>query len=183
MQTSDISATNPLGREHGCFPTGPTGGFTLLELIVVLVLMGSITALALPNLSNLYATLGRNTERDQILDELSALGQKAWSSQTNLVLYGSDEPDQDGDSELASRSLFDRKSDSSPQEGEANYANFEQPEFDLPVGWKLQLEQPLRVLANGVCLGTEVTLTHDSGYEYRTTLVAPYCREQAHEPV
>lgn len=183
MQTSDISATNPLVREHGCFPTGPTGGFTLLELIVVLVLMASVTALALPNLSNLYATLGRNTERDQILDELSDLGQKAWSRQTNLVLYGSDEPDQDGDSELTPRSLFDRTSDSPPREGEANYSNFEEPEIELPAGWKLQLEQPLRVLANGVCLGTEVTLLHDSGYEYRTTLEPPYCREQGHEQV
>jgi prepilin-type N-terminal cleavage/methylation domain-containing protein len=179
MLTSDISANSPLGCNRRRSPAGANHGFTLLELIVVLVLMSSITALALPNLSNLYGTLGRNTERDKILDELSALGQKAWSSQTNLMVHGSKEPAMDGDSNPTLRTDFNRTQDSMPQEDQPDYDSFVQEKIELPAGWKLELERPLRALINGVCLGADVTLIHHSGYIYRTTLEPPYCHEQA----
>jgi len=178
MLILDTSANSSLSDACRCDPAGLNYGFTLLELIVVLVLLSTITALALPNLTNLYATLGRNTERDEILDQLSALGQKAWTSHTNLVLHGAEDPDQTSAVDSDRRSFSDGSPETRLWERDAGYINFEEYEIDVPTGWKLQFESPLRVLANGVCLGAEVALTHDSGYAFRTTLEPPYCHER-----
>ena len=71
--------------------TVPVPGFTLLELIVVLVLVGLVTTLALPNLERLYAGLTRKTERDFILDQLAGLGRQAMLQGRAYVVFGTDD--------------------------------------------------------------------------------------------
>ena len=48
--------------------------------------------------------------------------------------------------------------------------------IDLPEGWELRLEPPLRVRASGVCLGAELVLQHRGTEDSRLDLQAPWCR-------
>jgi general secretion pathway protein G len=53
--------------------------------------------------------------------------------------------------------------------------------IDLPAGWAVVLLTDLRVLANGVCLGTRGEAMHDGlviGFEMN----APYCQARRTEP-
>jgi len=150
-------------------------GFTLLELLVVLALLGVITSLALPRLSRLYEGVSIRSERDYLLDQLQGLGQLAWLRGDNLIVYGTPaEDDLAENAHDASGSAAD--GDDEPQTstvGAVDYTNFA---LDLPEGWEVHLEEPLRILANGVCLGGDVTLTHLNGFTDSITLEAPYCR-------
>ncbi len=66
------------GPRHIAVERAPSvRGFTLLELMVVLALLGLIVAIALPNLQTLYDSVTRNTQRDRILDQITVLGREA----------------------------------------------------------------------------------------------------------
>ncbi len=54
------------------------GGYTLLELVVVLSLMAGITAMALPNLNRLYQSVTRNMELKKINNQISVLSYRAY---------------------------------------------------------------------------------------------------------
>ena len=45
-------------------------GFSLLELLVVLAVMGALTGLALPRLYSMYAAGERSFARDDVLNEI-----------------------------------------------------------------------------------------------------------------
>ena len=81
------------GRERNGFPapgspTASARGFTLLELIVVLLLMALVTTLAMPNLERLSAGMTRKTERDRILDQFVGLGRRAMLQGRSYVVLG-----------------------------------------------------------------------------------------------
>lgn len=50
-----------------------TSGFTLLEMVVVLVLVGLITSLALPGLNRMYDSMNAALIRDELRASLNAL--------------------------------------------------------------------------------------------------------------
>ena len=58
----------------------------------------------------------------------------------------------------------------------ARYADYEPYVVDVPEGWWLEFDQPLVVLANGVCLGGALTLSHEDAPGVRVELAPPYCR-------
>lgn len=131
-------------------------GFTLLELLVVLALLGLVTAIAFPNLERLYVSATQATERDYVLDQVAALGREAVLEGRAYVVFGSAAP---ADAAEAAR-----------------YADYEPYVVDIPEGWRLELDQPLVVLANGVCLGGAMTLSHADAPAVRVELSPPYCR-------
>ena len=133
-----------------------TPGFTLLELMVVLVLLGLLTGVAVPNLQRLFASVSFSTERAHILDQFEVLGREALAHGRAYVVF-----DQAAEPDAA-----------------AAYADFEPRAIDLPDAWRFRLDRPLVVRANGFCRGGELTLIHEDTPVLRTTLAPPYCRAE-----
>ena len=132
-------------------------GFTLLELIVVLALLGLVTVLALPNLERMYEGFTRKAEQGRILNRIAGLGREAMLRGRAFAVYGAGED--------AAEAIADRR-----------VSGFEPYDLDVPPGWEVNLDRPLLVRANGVCLGATVTLVHRGVSAARVVLQAPYCR-------
>lgn len=165
-----------MNRRACAFRSGAAAaGVTLLELVVVLALLGLITALALPNLQRLQENLARTTERDRILEQLAGLGWEAMlGGRTYLILGDSLELADAQACELGRDSSLDAAGDSmacAPSLAEG----YDLYELDLPEGWEARLDRPLVIRANGVCLGAQVRLIHRGRTAAEVSLVPPYC--------
>ena len=55
-------------------------GFTLIEIIVVMVIVGLLTSIALPRLVRLYASVENSSQRNAIKDQIEGLGYLAYSA-------------------------------------------------------------------------------------------------------
>lgn len=67
-------------------------GFTLIEVLVVLILLGLASALVLPKFPTIYERFKSKTEEDKFYQSLSVLGLKAYTTQTLLALNESNAP-------------------------------------------------------------------------------------------
>lgn len=141
----------------GAPPGRRSAGFTLLELIVVLALVGLVIVLAVPNLERLYEGITRKAEQGRILNQIAGLGRVAMLRGRAYAVYGT--------GENADEARVDRR-----------VLGFEPYDLEIPDGWEVSLDRPLLVRANGVCLGATVTLAHRGVSAARVVLSAPYCR-------
>lgn len=135
------------------------GGFTLIEVMVVLALLALLAGLAAPNLLRLYEGFERATERGRILDQVAGLGERAMLEGAGLVLLGSDPTD---DGELPGR-----------------FSHYRKLRPDVAEGWWVVVAPPLVVHANGVCLGAVVELGEGERHVAAGEVVelrAPHCR-------
>lgn len=153
-------------------------GFTLVELLVVLVLVGLVTTLAFPNLERLQGAVTRKTERDYILDQFAGLGREAMLRRRAYVVFGSG-----GAAETALAGTAKETADIAvprPRDGPAGdglgLGGHERIAIDLPDGWEIRLDEPLLVYANGLCLGAGLSLYHRGEEDVRVDLEPPYCR-------
>lgn len=64
------------------------GGFTLLEMLVVLVILASVAGIATPRLSSLYDSSRAAAERDDVLDQIRGLAHQAWSKGETITFSG-----------------------------------------------------------------------------------------------
>ena len=127
-------------------------GFTLFEVIVVLVILGLLAGLVLPNMPGFFESATRATERERILDQFAALGAEALRQGRDFAVLGT-----------------------GPDPDPAMYADFEPYPFVVPEGWDVLVEEPILVRANGVCLGGRVTLRHPQAPPTELVLVPPLC--------
>jgi len=130
-------------------------GYTLVELLMVMALLGLVAGLVVPRLGNWYASVQAAYQRDEVLRQLASLGYLAYRANREWVL--NEWP--------------------LPNEKEAANPAAEAPPLVLPAGWRLRAERPLHYYRSGVCGGGVVTLeTPDE--TWRLKLVPPFCRPE-----
>ena len=124
-----------------------SSGFSLLELLVVLSLLGLLTAITFPNIVNLYQSVGSRLQIDQIIDDINGLGYGAFNSSSEIVLNNIPE----------------------------NTGRQNAP-INLPVGWRLAVVNPIQYLQNGACQGGEIRLFFEGELIISKKLTPPFCR-------
>ena len=154
-------------------------GFTLLELLVVLALVGLVAAIAVPNLERLYGAVTRETERDHILDQFAGLGLRAMRQGRNFVVFGAGASGGSGLPDSAGTgATFTAEDSASTTTGvvSTSLVGFTPYAIEVPDGWEFRLEPPLRIRANGVCLGAALTLYYQGEAEPPIDVDPPWCR-------
>lgn len=119
-------------------------GYTLVEILIVLALLGLLSAIALPRLYTLFDVTRDSYRREDLLSQVAALGYRAWVDAKPYTL--------DADS-LAARAL----------------------PLEVPDGWQLSAEPPIRFSSDGLCTGGVLSL-QDGPRIYRWQLDPPLCR-------
>lgn len=109
-------------------PAGRENGYTLLELLIVLLLFSLLAGLVLPRLTSLYDGVVWANDRSEVLRGISELGFVANRQGKGFGLT------------------------SLPSPGSAPAP------LVLPTGWRLLAEKPVLYLDNGVCLGGKIRL-------------------------
>lgn len=125
-------------------------GFTLIEIVVAIAIVGLALGFVLPRLSGLLDRLGSSTRQQRFEDHLAALGSEARRTGHTVLLRSID-----------------------PQKKPAT-----KPAIELPSDWSLVVDPPITFNYNGVCTGGIVHLSFPGG-ERRYRLLAPYCRVEA----
>ncbi len=179
--------TSPRYRPRTRESISRASGFTLIELLVALVLLGLLSAVAIPNLERIFGGIDRTTGRDRIVDQIAGLGRRAVLERSAFVVMSSthdpnpaadafaDEVGDAGDAPSASEDIV--------HFGETPGDRFVRYPLELPPSWEVRLDPPLLIRSNGVCLGSELTLLHEGEEIMRFTLAPPYCElNQENDP-
>jgi prepilin-type N-terminal cleavage/methylation domain-containing protein len=125
------------------------GGFSLIELVVVLAVVGLILTFTLPRLSEWLDRFGFASSEQRVQDSLAGLGETA---------------------RRAGRTVFLRSTDNSTN-------SVDSAAIDLPRGWTLTVEPPIGFRYDGVCTGGTAHLTFPGG-ERTYRLSPPFCQPQ-----
>jgi prepilin-type N-terminal cleavage/methylation domain-containing protein len=156
-------------------------GFTLLEILVVLTIVGLMTAFSLPQISVMQDRLKFTLNRDSFERELSGLSYAAFKEGRPLILSGEfPRPI----SYNQSRTTFDPQSlPSEPlflQPGElrpARPVTAIDAALVLPENWRLSVDKPIVYQASGFCEGGTVKLAiGEQAYTY--ALRSPTCKAE-----
>lgn len=129
-------------------------GYTLLEMIVVLVIMGLATALAGTWLFTFIGTWRANVHRDNVLGEIQHLPIIARELGRGLSLYALPAPGTSG----AADAVPARVSSA----------------VHLPRDWQVRFDPPLHILGNGACRNAHFVLQGD-GRRWGARVEAPFC--------
>lgn len=127
-----------------------SSGFTILEMVVVLVMIGLIASLALPGLQKMYDAMEASIQRDNISFALNSLSQDVRDTRTTIYFERYPE-----NSDPLPTVFLDRLA---------------------VLGIKIQAQSPILITASGFCpLSTGISVFNGSR-SYDLVLRAPDCR-------
>lgn len=163
---------------------GRARGFTLLEVVIVLVIVSLTAGLAFPRLSTMAASFTFASERDQFEQTLNGLPYAALRNNQDHMLLGSytdagrDTKKAIGpglgetlDPGLRTRSLMANAREHLPP---VNASFIPVP---LPEGWHMVVDEPIYYRGSGYCSGGQVNLFVGT-LQYTYDLRPPLCRAE-----
>lgn len=174
----------PPMRPADTFPVvrGPTRGFTLFEILIVLAIIGMTSAIVIPRLGTMASSFAFAADRDNLEQTLSGLAYRAFRENGDLVLAG--RYTKDGheelrsyasdsgntiDSALLTRPLFAEEREHLPP------VNAVPATVPLPSGWELVVATPIYFRGSGYCSGGAAEL-YVGRLQYSYVLAPPLCR-------
>ena len=164
-------------------PSGRTRGFTLLEMLVVLVIVAATSAIVFPNLTALSSSVDFAFKRDGFERALNGIAYGVFRDNQDAILVGTytDKgrvPDDNGTKKSAETTvqgnMRTRSLTANQREILPPILPF-YPNLTLPEGWRIDVREPVYFHSSGFCDGGDLELTVGrTRYEY--TLVPPLCR-------
>jgi len=124
-------------------------GFTLLEILVVLAIVGMLASVALPQLQRMATSVELSNQRTNLKLAIEGLGYQAYASGKPIVL-----------------NAIPSDSKDSKQE----------PPLQVSEGWRLSVSQPIRYAINGVCGGGRISIMDPEKNRETFLLKSPLCR-------
>ncbi len=158
-------------------------GFTLLEMLVILFIVGVVSAVALPQLPLMADRFDFALKRQSFEQELSGLAYRAYSEKSYFVLAGRYEATANPNAERPldlntagiRADLRTRPLDSQSRDPQLPIIMATHISPALPYGWELIVNDPIYFHGTGYCSGGQAQLqVGEQRYTY--VLEAPSCK-------
>lgn len=171
----------PRGRRRRT-PRAGQHGFTLLEILIVLLIVGMTSAVVFPRLGTMAASFEFASQRDDLERTLNGLSYRAFRENSDLLLAGTYTEDGRGEKPrrqaersgilragLATRSLLPAAREHLPP------VNAKPADVALPPGWTLVVAEPIYFRGSGFCSGGRAEV-YVGRLQYAYEMKPPLCR-------